>query len=230
MIWKIIGLFCVSLVVVVNVLGQVKGVVYDQVSRVPLAHVELTNVSSQAQTMSNDKGEFTLNGKVNDLLVFRRPGYRSDTLLITNSAPVLRYMSVDKTMLKTVVISDTRTLRKQYAQTFNEANPFLLQQGRGLLLYPSGFFSRERKQARYFVRMLKSEKKERIIDRVYNLKSITAILPIPQPELDAFVVRYRPDLKFAQRISPEDFKSYIMDCYWKFKLLPPAERILPVLK
>ncbi len=164
---------------------------------------------------------------VNDVLVFRRPGYQSDTVLLINLKPVWRYLAADKNTLKTVVISDTRTLRQQYAQAFNKANPFLLKQGRGLLFYPSSFFGREGRQARYFVRMLKREEKEKIIDRRFNLKSIRAILPIQQPELDAFLVQYRPSLKFAQRVSADDFKSYVLDCYQKFKLLPPDQRVLP---
>lgn len=210
--------------------AQISGIVFDQASRKRLAQVELSNLTNQAKVISSDAGEFVINAQINDVLVFRRPGYRSDTVLITNLKPLRRYMVTDKNTLKTVVITDNRSLREQYAQAFNKANPILLKQGRGLLFYPSSIFSREGKQARYFVRMIKREEKEKIVDRRFNLKTISALLPIKQPELDAFYILYKPSIKFAQRATMEDFKSYVLNCYEKFKLLPPEKRILPSLK
>ncbi len=209
--------------------AQVSGIVFDQASRKSIPHVELSNLNNQEKTISSNKGEFTIQAKINDVLVFRAPGYRPDTVLLTNLKPLWRYMVVDKNTLKTVVISEKRSLKQQYAQVFNKANPFLLKQGRGLLFYPSSYFSKEGKQARYFVRMLKQEEKEKVIDRRFNLKSISTLLPIKQPELDAFLVLYRPSLKFAQRVSENDLKSYVLDCYRQFKLLPPEQRVLPSL-
>lgn len=78
--------------------------------------------------------------------------------------------------------------------------------------------------------MVKREEKEKVIDRRFNLKAISAILPIKQSEWDAFYIRYKPDLKFMNRVSNEDLKSYILDCYRKFKLLPPEQQVLPSLK
>lgn len=230
MIRKIVAFAFLFALFFTNLKAQVKGIVFDQISRKPLAQVEISNLNSLVKTICSDKGEFIINAKVNDVLVFSLPGYQPDTVLLINLKPLWRYLAADKNNLKTVVISDTRTLRQQYAQAFNKANPFLLKQGRGLLFYPSSFFSREGKQARYFVRMLKREEKEKIIDRRFNLKSIRAILPIEQPELDAFLVLYRPSLKFAQRVSSEDLKSYVLDCYQKFKLLSPEQRVLPSLR
>ena len=210
--------------------AQVSGIVFDQTSRKPLAQVEIINLNTHEKTNGSDKGEFTIKAKVNDILVFRRPGYQSDTTLLTSTKFFHRYLILDKKILSTVTISGKRTLKEQYAQAFNKANPFLLVPGRGLLFYPSGYFSREGKNARRFVRMLKHEEKEKVIDRRFNLKSISLLLPIKQPELDAFYVRYRPTLKFVKKVSDEDLKSYILDCYQKFKLLPLDQQILPSLK
>lgn len=230
MIWKRLACSVIFIVSFVVTKAQLSGVVFDQVSRNPIAQVEVSNLNSQEKTISNDKGEFNIKSKINELLVFRRPGYRSDTLLLTDLKPLRRYMLLDKNVLNTVTILRKRNIREEYAQAFNKANPFLLQKGRGLLFYPSSFFSREGKQARYFVRMLKQEEKEKVIDGRFNLKSISALLPIKQPELDAFFVLYRPSLKFAKRVSADDLKAYVMDCYRKFKLLPQEQQILPSLK
>jgi len=231
MIWKK-SAFLVSICLILwcSAQAQITGIVFDRVSRKPITQVEVTNLKSEDKTISNDKGEFAILAKINELLVFRRPGYQSDTVLVIELKPLRRYLSLDKNMLKTVVISGKRTLRQEYAQMFNKANPFLLQQGRGLLFYPSSYFSREGKQARRFVRMIKREEKEKVIDRRFNLKSISRIIPIQQPELDAFFIRYRPTQKFAQRVSEDDLKAYVLDCYQKFKLLPADQKALPSLR
>ena len=210
--------------------AQVSGIVFDQNSRKPLAQVEITNLSNHEKTNGNDKGEFSIKAKINDVLVFRRVGYQSDTVLLISTKFFHRYLRLDKNILSTVTISGKKTLREQYAQAFNKANPVLLVPGRGLLFYPSAYFSREGKEARRFVRMLKREEKEKVIDRRYNLKTIAAILPIKQPELDAFYLRYRPTLTFARKVSDEDLKSYLLDSYQKFKLLPSDQQVLVPLK
>ena len=226
--WLILSVM--FLLLFVNTKAQVNGVIFDQASRKPIAHVELINLSNQERTITDDKGEFKIKAKINQLLVFRRPGYRADTILLTTLEPLRRYMSVDKNVLTTVTVSGYRTIKEQYAQAFNKANPILLQPGRGLLFYPSGYFSREGKQARRFVRMLKHEEIEKMIDRRFNLKTIGLLLPIKQPELDAFLVLYRPTLKFVKQATVDDFKTYILNCYQKFKLLPQEKGALPSLK
>ena len=227
---KIALLIIVLITTFTKVQAQVSGIIFEQASRKPISQAELTNLSNQEKTLSNDKGEFNIKAKINEILVFKRSGYQSDTILLTDLKPLRRYLSADKNMLKTVVISGKKDIRKEYAQAFNKANPFLLQQGRGLLLYPSGYFSREGKQARAFVRLLKREESEKVIDQRFNINTISALLPMKQPELDAFLVLYRPNLKFAKRVSTDDLKAYVLDCYRKFKLLPKEQQILPSLK
>ncbi len=214
----------------IGVRGQVTGLVFDRQSRKPMDKVDVFNLNNKTQALSNAKGEFSIKAAVNDLLVFSSPGYRPDTLLLVDLKPLRRYLEIAVNTLNTIAVVEKMDIKKQYAQTFNKANGVLLQQGRGLLLYPSTLFSREGRQARYFKRMLKREETEKKIDKRFNIKTITALLPIKQPELDAYMLLYRPSLKFVSKTSEADFKLYLMDSYSKFKLLPPEKRVLPSLK
>ena len=78
--------------------------------------------------------------------------------------------------------------------------------------------------------MLKRGVKESPIDNWFTPKNIQAILPLKQPELDAFLVMYRPTLKFVKKADANDLKFYLIDAYDKFKLLPADKRVLPSLK
>ncbi len=210
--------------------AQLSGQVIDRASRKAIAKVDVVNLNNKATTLTNAKGEFTIAAAVNDLLVFTMPGYRADTLLLTSLKPLMRYMELAGNTLNTITVVDKLSIKEKYAETFNKANGVLLQKGRGLLLYPSTLFSREGRQARYFKRLLKREEKEKPIDQRFNIKTITAVLPLQQPELDAFIFYYRPTLKFVTKTNAADFKLYLLDSYNKFKLLPPEKRVLPSLK
>lgn len=229
MVLKKLISFAIILFVFTTGKAQVSGVIYDRISRKALVQVEIVNLTSKEKTSSNNRGEFTINAKVNQLLVFSRMGYLSDTLLLIDLKPLRRYLSLDKNTLNTITISGKKTLREIYAQEFNKANPILLAQGRGLLFYPSAYFSREGRNARRFVRMIKWEEKEKVIDRRFNLNSISKLIPLKQPQLDAFFIRYRPSRKHIERLSDDDLKAYVLDCYRKFKMLPPEKQVLDLL-
>lgn len=218
-------LFCAT----VQAQDQVNGLVLARVSRKPISQVEVLNLSNNAQTKSNAKGEFVINAKLNEVLVFKAPGYKADTLLLVNLKPLRRYLELEVNMLNTVSVKG-KSLREQYAQDIKKGEYVHLKQGRGLLLYPSAYFSREGRNARRFKRLIKQEEVELQIDRRFNAKTVTAILPIKQPELDAFIMMYRPSLKFVKRADVEDFKFYLFDAYNKFKQLPAEKRVLPSLK
>jgi len=227
-ICQIIILFCC--ISVLKAQTQVSGLVQDRGTRKAINYVDVFNLNNKAQTATNAKGEFTIKAALNDVLVFNIPGYKTDTLLLINLNEVRRYLDKASNLLSTVTVTNNQTLKEQYAQTFNKANAVLLTPGRGLLFYPSGYFSREGKEARRFKRMLKQDVKENQIDKWFNPKNIKAILPLQQPELDAFMVMYRPTLKFVQNADAEDLRFYLIDAYDKFKLLPAEKKVLPSLK
>lgn len=207
----------------------VNGLVFAQSSRKPVDKVDVLNLTNKEQVMSNAKGEFAIKATVNDILVFSMPGYKSDTVLLINPKPLRRYLELDIKTLNTVNVN-AASLREQYAQTFNKANAVFLKQGRGFLFYPSGYFSREGKNARRLKRMIKHDELEIPINQRFNVKTVTAILPLKQPELDAFMLMYRPTLKFVKRADVDDFKFYLFNAYNQFKMLPVEKRILPSLK
>ena len=209
---------------------QVNGFIQERVTKKPINNVNVYNLSNKESALTNAKGVFKINAEINDVLVFAIAGFKPDTLLLINLQPLRRNLEMETNMLSMVTITDKRSVRDQNTQIFNKANAVLLAPGRGLLFYPSAYFSKEGKQARKLKRALKLNVDENIISKLYNLKSITAILPLQQPELDAFFIKYKPSLKFVKRADADDFKFYLYDAYNKFKLLPAAQRVLPSLK
>lgn len=220
--------YCLSTITIAT--AQQRGKVFDHSTRKPLLDVQIVNLNNGKKTSSNEFGEFNIDAKVNDLLEFRRPGYDSDTLFLVNLKPLARYLKIQKSTLSTVTITDKRSLKERYWREFNQVKSFDLPVGRGLIFYPSRFFSREGRNARRFVKMVKLDEKNKEIDRRFNIDLIKKIVPLHQPQLDAFLIRYRPKVNFVRNANAATIKDYILDSYFKFKKLSPSEQVLPSLE
>lgn len=213
-----------------NAQTQIKGQVLDQASRKALQKVDVINTSTQGITQTNAKGEFTIKAKLGNILVYRLVGYDADTVLLIDLKPIRRYLHTTTNMLNTVTIAGQTDNKMQYADVYNKANPILLTPGRGLRFYPSSFFGKEGKNARRLKRLIKKDEVEKEIDRRFNPVTVANLLPLNQPELDAFLVLYRPDIKFAINADADDFKFYLLEAYERFKALSPDQKVLPKLK
>jgi len=209
---------------------QIKGQVLDQASRKALEKVEVQNITNPAATQTNAKGEFTIKAKIGDVMVYRLVGYDADTAMIIELKQVKRYLHPLTNTLNTVSISGQVNSKEQYADVYNKANPVLLTPGRGIRFYPSSFFGKEGKNARRLKKLIEDDMVEKEIDKRFNAVTVTALLPLKQPDLDAFLVLYRPDVKFAINADADDFKFYLLEAYERFKALPPDQRVLPQLK
>src|SRR5690606_10998962 len=61
-----------------------KGVVMDIGSSKPIAQVEVRNLRSNSFVETDGSGNFTIEVKTNELLSFHYPGYRVDSLVVTD--------------------------------------------------------------------------------------------------------------------------------------------------
>lgn len=213
-----------------NAQTQIKGQVLDQASRKGLDKVEVLNMTTQAATQTNVKGEFAIKAKVGDLMVYRLVGYDADTALIISLKEIKRFLHPLTNTLNTVSVSGQVDVKQQYADVYNKANPVLLTPGRGIRFYPSSFFGKEGRNARRLKKIIENDQVEKEIDKRFNAVTVTALLPLKQPELDTFLVLYRPDVKFAVNADADDFKFYLLEAYERFKALPADQKVLPKLK
>jgi hypothetical protein len=77
----------------------------------------IKNVNLHTQTISNDRGEFTIQAKAGDTLISSKEGYSKDTLPITDQPFFIIQFKKDPLMLKEVVINSTLiTAEETYAE------------------------------------------------------------------------------------------------------------------
>lgn len=207
------------------------GTIKDRSSNLILDDVNVLNQSTGDKTQTSVKGVFKIPASINQVLVFYKPGYRPDTLLITDTKPLIRYLTLENRLLNTVVIKgEAFNPEVQYADVYRKARVISSAQNNPFTFYPSKFFSKEGRFARRFKKQLEQEKVERKIDLRFNDAVVRSMTPLRAKELDCFMVRYRPTLKALNKLDQDDLMFYIMNCYKAFKLLPAAERVLPSLQ
>lgn len=229
---QVFSIFFLLILIHLNAKAQteIKGQVLDQVSKKGLEKVEVLNNTNQSSTFTDINGNFKINAKVGDVMVYRLLGFDTDTALLINLKEVKRFLRPQSNTLNTVSISGQVDPKTQYADVYNKANPVLLTPGRGLRFYPSSFLGKEGKHARRLKKLIETDQVEKEIDKRFNAVTVTALLPIKQPELDAFLVLYRPDIKFAVNADVDDFRFYLLEAYEKFKALPADQKTLPKLQ
>jgi hypothetical protein len=228
---RITYLLLLSFFLSYNLMAQeITGTVADRSSQVKLEHVEVRNGNSNIKAYTDAKGGFKIRASVKDLLIFNQPGYRPDTLLLTNKNPVKRYLILNNNLLKIVEIkSGSFNPEVEYADVYRKANALKIAPNHPFTFYPSKFFSKEGRDARRFKRILEKEKTERKIDLRFNEAAVTALTPLKGQELDYFMVLYRPTLKELDKLDDEEMKFYLMNSFKEFKNLPPNKKISPSL-
>ncbi|GGC66559.1 hypothetical protein GCM10011387_19960 [Pedobacter quisquiliarum] len=228
---KVLTLVMVLLFLWIGVDAQMlPGIIKDRSSNIKLEDVSVSNQNTGASTQTNKEGAFKIAASLNQILIFYKPGYKPDTLLITDMKPMIRYFIIENKLLNTVEIKgEAFNPEVQYADVYRKAKVISADQNKPFTFYPSKFFSKDR-FARRFKKRLEQEKLERKIDIRFNDRVVKTMTPLTGKELDCFMVRYRPTLKALNKLDQDDLMIYIMNSYKAFKLLPASERVLPSLQ
>lgn len=210
---------------------EVRGTVSDRTTQLRLGQVEVLNRNSGQKTMTNAKGEFSIQAGLNQSLVFYQPGYLQDTLFLVDLKPIKRYLALNNKLLHTVEIkAGAFHPELEYANVYRSSRAVSLVKNKPFRFSPSRIFGSEGKNARRFKRRMEEEKSARQIDQRFNEDVVQKITPLKGAELDYFMVLYRPTLKQLNKMDAEDMKFYLMNSYKEFKALPAEKRVSPSLK
>lgn len=201
---------------------EIKGIVHELESSQRLREVTVKNLRTNETTETDAEGNFTISGKINDLLTFNQPGYEVDTAFIYQEGVQRIYLVRDSKsiVIDEIVISrltDSR-LAAEIEKAKNEGRVTEASQTRGgLRLSLSRLFGRQSKMARKNLDLLLEEQNNRKVDRLFSEQAIRAVIPLTVTEMALFREQFRPSLEFIETASPEDLRVYILDSYSKFK-------------
>lgn len=213
---------------------NLKGTVYELNSSDPIGQVDITNLSTKEVVQSNQMGEFSIAVKLDDLLSFAYPGFRTDTIVVTSLDFKRVYLTpiADFNLLEDVQISSLSDaqLDEQIAIAERQGGGSVsTASGGGIAISPSRIFGKKGKEARRRYEYLMAEKTDRAIMRAFSPELITSLTPLQGEDLSRFIVKYKPTYGFIMKSDDEQLRLYIMDSFKEFNQLSDAEKSKIVL-
>jgi hypothetical protein len=215
----------------------VSGTVYDS-SKVNLVEGVLVQNLSGAKTFTDSLGKYSLQVAENDSLFFTyrnksTPKYAVSTIPDINHFDIKIHLKVKGkyTTLSEVIVQsksyrqDSIENRERYAKAFNFRPGHV-----GSSVSPTGgvgldindlinlFRFRRNKQLKAFRNRLEREEKERYVNYKFNKTLVSRITNLKKPDLDTFMIRYRPDYEFIQLCDELTLNQYIINAWYHYKM------------
>jgi hypothetical protein len=215
----------------------ISGTVYDSTKTIPVKDVVVKSTSGTT-TITDSTGHYNIVAMENDSLSFiyhNKATYRFAVKEIQNIGDFdisLRIHVYEKyRTLKEVIVyaktyhEDSIENRNEFAEGFNFEKPgigvssssYSGTAGLDIDQFIDMFNFRKNRIMRGFQQRLIEEEQEKYIDYRFNKHLISRITHIEEPQLDTFMIRYRPDFYFTQTSSIAVFYQYILDASYQFK-------------
>jgi hypothetical protein len=214
----------------------VKGMVYDSSHNYPLESVTVLSTSGKG-TVTNADGFYQIEVTEKDSIWFsylNKPTIKFPVLKMVNPMGFDISLQVNVPTLKEVKIrpryyrQDSIQNRLDYAKIFNYKKPTIRPSINGMGV---GFdldelinmfrFKRNRSLAS-FQRRLLLEEQDKFVEHRFNKALVRRLTLLESPELDSFMLLYRPSLLFTQSAGDYEFQYYIKTAFFRFKNgLPP---------
>lgn len=200
----IISLFIIFPALIYAQERTITGIVTSQNQR--LSNTYISNVRTNARTMSNDKGEFGILAKSGDTLITYKVNYTNDTLVISSEFYMNIKLTPSSITLKEVKI--TASSRKSPAETFKlnkqEYRDIYRKgdQSHAVVITPFGIglsvdkiysaFSKEGRDARRLQRNLIVNYKNGVVDERFTKKLVASITGYQDEKLTTFMEKNQP--------------------------------------
>jgi hypothetical protein len=218
-------IMCLCLLTNIQAQSVLSGTVYANTDQVPLSNVLVRNISNKQVTITGKTGAFKITAALNNFLVFKLPGYVTDTLFITDlTQKKIKLLSFGRALNEVKITSNNTPEvfdpEKEYPGVYEKSK---------FALSPSRLLGKDARDARRLKRYFDNEKKQQKIDSIFNKQFVGNLLPLKGHDLNNFMVLYRPRLSFLNKSSPTTLALYVNDCYKKFVKLPPRKKSMPGL-
>lgn len=204
---------------------ELQGLVYQLGTDRVLAEVDIKNLRTGEVVRSNTMGFFRIPVEKEQRLEFSLPGYRTDTLVVTEHGLKRIYLTPinSPTLLSEVKIIELTNAELSAAIQDATEKGKIAGTGSGLWISPSRIFGKEARDARKLREYLIAEQRSRKIFSRFTPELIESLTPLRGRELDLFMVKYKPGYSFVQQTDDATLRLYILDSYREFKTLTPEE-------
>ncbi len=211
-------------------LGQqpVKGRIYEDKTRVGLVNIRVQNLNGKQTTVSDNNGKFTINAKLNDLLVFTGFAYQPDTMLVTNLSGIEVFLLPQQHMLKDVKVKsmDGPSMAMYDPYFHGQTTAYQTDKDgnfKGGVLFRFWYWKKDERKRQKRERMLADQHTLAEIDKAFSPEKVAQVAPLQGAELRNFVSLYRPTVA-QYRSNAFSMADHINTSYQKFMKLSPERR------
>jgi hypothetical protein len=200
------------------------GVVFEKGTSNRVAGAEIANKRSGFKVSSNDLGLFQIKAAVGDTLLIIKRDFSDAEVMVPGSKDLLVYLERGR-MLRQVDISgqtkkqELQELKRDYKNkgSFYQGKPPFLAFLFKPLTAVYELIGKTPKNARRFGRYYETELQQSLIDGFFNEFLIQNNTDLKGPDLEKFMLDYRPEYEKAKNWTQYDAVKHIRDSYKKYK-------------
>ena len=203
--------------------GQIEGVVYDKDTKERVARTNIINNTTGESFYNNLKGEFWIDAKAGDQLIFIKEDYLPDTLMVKDKGNLIVSLQRSAIPLKEVTIHDSlatplqqfQATRKSFSKAYGSnaySDVLSTAPGGGAGLSIDAIwnsFSRSGRNSQHLQGIIQSDYQQNVIDYRFNKTYVGNITKLKGQELTNFMVRYRPGYYTVTTATEYEFITYI---------------------
>lgn len=207
---------------------RISGMVTDADTRVGLPSVSIWNKRARTGTVSNETGRYYLEAMPGDTIEFSMLSYVryqmvATAISSTQDIPLKRHIFGLQgiSVRGRIYERDSMAMRDEYGKIFDYKRPGAMDVLKTLPANPITALSylipsKTRKRREKFGEQLHYWEEEKHIDYRYNPELVSRITRLESPELDTFMLAYRPSYSFLLNASEYDLLVFIKQSYEKY--------------
>ncbi|WP_307375583.1 carboxypeptidase-like regulatory domain-containing protein [Chitinophaga terrae (ex Kim and Jung 2007)] len=203
--------------------------VADQDTKTGLPFVSIINKRTMTGTLSSESGRFYIEAVPGDTLEFSMLSYTSRLFTVPSMSSTHDiYLQKRLFDLQGVNVkgknyhNDSLAMREEYGRYFNYKKPGAIDVLKTLPANPITALtylvpSKARKRKEEFKEQLVYWEKEKYIDYRYSPEVVEKMTKLQSPELDSFMLKYRPTYQFLNSASEYDLLLFIKQSFEEYK-------------
>lgn len=212
-----------------NIQVKISGMVVDADTKTGLPSVTIINKRTQSGTLSSENGRFYIEAQPGDTIEFSMLSYyKKEVVTPLESTSINVYMPRRIFGLQEVNVrgrnyhQDSLATRAEYGKYFNYKKPGAMDVLKTLPANPVTALSylmpsKTRKRKEHFRDQLVYWEKEKFIDHRYSPELVQKMTKLESPELDSFMLRYRPGYHFLETATDYDLLLFIKQSFEQYK-------------
>lgn len=193
-----------------------RGQVTDMADGKPMGNINIENIHTRLGTVSDSQGRFTLTVGKDELVEFRKIGYRIARIRIPKGdVPPYFRVIMEKGAIELPEFTvrdryrDYKTDSVRYYETYKRELEFPALTGLDVIRHPFSALSKRNRRIWAFQKEYATWEKQKFIDYSFNERLITQLTGLKGDSLNEYRLRYRPTYEMLRSLSDYDYYLYI---------------------